>query len=197
MRRTRVVIMILMLIFHIDSRYTVTWVMSIAARGSVFFFKSVYLLAFIWTFWILALAFIRSHIALFITLHCQCGSIAVCFHEQIKASSKNNWDKKVLEKVKVYNLFAFGDPLEREKGRHGWYDGAIVAMMILMAMRNMMMMSTITWTWQAWHWDEQAERWFPWVQCSCTPLVVPFGKPDNFRILYYTHLSPLIQLAHF
>ena len=42
----------------------------------------------------------------------------------------------MLEKVKVYNLFAFGDPLEQEKGTHEWYDGAIVAMMILMVTKN-------------------------------------------------------------
>ena len=50
----------------------------------------------------------------------------------------------MLDIVKVYNLFAFGYPLEQEKGTHEWYDGAIVAMMILMAMRNVLMMSTIT-----------------------------------------------------
>ena len=50
----------------------------------------------------------------------------------------------MVEKVKVYNFFAFGDPLEQEKGTHEWYDGAIVAMMILMVMRNVLMMSTIT-----------------------------------------------------
>ena len=42
----------------------------------------------------------------------------------------------MLDIVKVYNLFAFGDPLEQEKGTHEWYDGAIVAMMILMVTRN-------------------------------------------------------------